>query len=209
MKNTLEPFADTLYLASASSTRQQLLKDAKINFIVINQNADEKLVDWNQPLTDLVAAIASLKMEHVIIPNHLEREAEILHVVTADTLTQSAEGKILGKPSNRKEAIEQIKLAASGSLVATGFCVEKKVYSDGVWITQARILETVVASCTVVIPEDFVAYYLDNSCAMSGCGSVIIDGIGLSFVKEIHGSYSTILGLPLFELRMALEKLRA
>lgn len=197
----------TVYLASSSSTRQQLLRDAGINFAIINQTADEHSLNWNQSLEALVKAIALLKMNHVVIPVEFEQENAVMYILTADTLAQSVHGQILGKPHDRNEAIEQIKMAALGSTVGTGFCIEKKQFNNGKWLTKAQILQSVTAFCTVEIPDTLLDYYLDNSCAMYGCGSIVIDGIGMFFVKEIRGSYSAILGLPLFEVRKALEEI--
>jgi len=39
------------------------------------------------------------------------------------------------------------------------------------------------------------------------CGAGMVEGFGASFLKSINGSYSAVIGLPLFELRDALKKL--
>lgn len=201
-----------IYLASSSQTRQELLRDACIEFEVITQDSDEKSINWDMPLEFLVCKLAELKMAHVQIPdNNWYRnkwiEDAVIYVLTADTLTEDINKKILGKPKNRDEAIEQIKLARSGSKVATGFCLEKKIYKSGAWLTEQKITKAVTADCKLIIQDQYIDYYLDNTHALYGCGSIIIDGAGSLFLKEINGSYSTILGLPLFEILEALQKI--
>src|SRR3990167_4096503 len=97
----------TLFLASKSESRQNLLRESKINFKLVDQNFDESLCDRNLPLRKLVESIAQKKMEHVILPDANEQDSCL--VLTADTMGIDREGKIHGKPKDKEDAIRMIK----------------------------------------------------------------------------------------------------
>ena len=195
-----------LLVASQSRARRNLLSEAEIPFVLLDQEADEKACDWTLPLPQLVSSIARHKMEQIIIPFALEGKE--IFVLTADTLTESLDGKILGKPDNREHAREMLRLIRPGARVGTAFCLEKKIYRCEKWQTQEQIIEYVQAHCIFDVPEKDIDIYIDNSHALSCSGSFTLDGLGVQFFKSLSGSYTTILGLPMRELRKALEKLR-
>lgn len=194
-----------LYLASSSPTRQALLREAGIDFEIISQNANERSISWDAPLDVLVVQIAELKMAHIVIPSSLETEGTTAYFLTADTLSQDYEGKIIGKPHDMQEAYEQVKRAAFGSYVATGFCLEKKRFEHNRWHTIERETGVVGGNCHLIIPENMIARYLERT---AGCGSIMIDGFGFRFLKDIQGSYTAILGLPLYEICLAFDRMQ-
>jgi septum formation protein len=197
--------AHLLYLASSSASRKYLLEQAHIPFVCVQQTADESECDHSLPLEKLVAAIAAYKMEHVIMPVG-KYEGELAYVITADTLAQDADGTIQGKPLDRADAIQKIKSARDGSHISTGFCLEKKQWNGERWETVARHEEVVSATCRYVVPDQAIEYYLDNTQALSASGAIILEGFGQQFLETVNGSYSTIIGLPLAEVRSALQK---
>ena len=73
-----------LLLGSTSMSRQKLLKEASIQYKIVEQNADEKACDWSLPLQKLVECIAVYKMEQVILPKF--NNNNYCYVLTADTL---------------------------------------------------------------------------------------------------------------------------
>lgn len=192
-----------LLLASTSPSRAYLLKKAHIPFTIIHQDADELACDWGLPLEQLVQHIAQFKMAHAMIPE--EYQSEVVYVLTADTLSQDAQGVIHGKPVNREDAIAKIK-AQRGKRIrtATAFCLHKKSY-NGVWHTLHEQTEVVAAECLFDVPDQWIEGYLANSLAERAAGALAIEDFGMQFVKEVTGSYTGILGLPLFEVRQALE----
>lgn len=194
----------TLWLGSKSPSRQKLLTEAKIPFMLLNQDADETACDWALPLEKVVESIALHKMEHVVIPQG--KEGQVAFVLTADTLSQDNEGIIHGKPEDRADAIAKIKAARKGSRLVTAFCLDKKIYKNGKWEVQKRIVKCVHAEYAFVIPDQWIDIYIDNSSALSVSNAIAIEEFGAPFLKTIHGSYSTVVGLPMYELREALEE---
>lgn len=194
-----------LLLASKSPSRQMLLSQAGIPFMLIGQDADEACCDWNLPLSEVVSQIACYKMEHAIVPKG--SEDEVVFVLTADTLSQDMEGTIHGKPADRDDARKKIKAAQAGSVLCTAFCLERKIYQNGLWQTDERIEQVVQTRYRFEVPDDQIDYYLDNSVGLSTANAIAVEGFGLQYLHYVEGSYTAIVGLPLFEVRQALIKL--
>ena len=197
----------TLFLASKSESRQNLLRESKINFKLVDQNFDESLCDRNLPLRKLVESIAQKKMEHVILPDANEQDSCL--VLTADTMGIDREGKIHGKPKDKEDAIRMIKSFQNGSLTGTAICLEQRNWVSGQWEYQKRIVRYAQAEYLFFIPDKYIEWYLDNfenEGYLNVSGAVQIEGIGAQFLKNLNGSYSAVLGLPLYELRGALEE---
>lgn len=197
--------SNILLLGSKSASRQRLLQEAKIPYKVIDQDADESKCDWALPLPQVVETIARYKMEHAIVPPGTE--GEVCFVLTADTLSQDMHGEINGKPVDRADAIAKIKKARGGSQLCTAFCLDRRVFKNGAWQVTHRIERCVGAEHFFIIPDDWIEIYLDNSPGLSASNGIAVEGYGAQFLKATHGSYSAIVGLPMFELREALEEL--
>lgn len=194
-----------LLLASKSHSRQKLMHEAQIPFSIIGQDADESQCDWSLPLEKVVRSIAHYKMEHAIMPQ--AKEGDICFVLTADTLSQDLDGTINGKPENHDDAVRMIKSARQGSRLFTAFCLDRKKFVHNSWQTEARIESCVGARYIFDIPDAWIESYIKNTIALSASNAIVIDDFGAQFLKTVDGSYSTIIGLPMVELREALEKL--
>jgi septum formation protein len=194
-----------LYIGTSSASRQQLLKEAEIPFEIVEQSADERACDWGMPLPDLLKTIAVAKMDHVILQQ--AREGEVRFVLTADTMSTDADGVVHGKPASRADAIAKIKTLRRGGVVATAFCLDKKIWQGGAWHTQERILECVSTTFKLDMPDVWIERYLEAvPYFLNIGGAYIADGYGAQFLQEINGSFTTILGLPMCQVRRALER---
>ncbi len=194
-----------LLLGSKSPSRQMLLRQAGIGFTCVEQDADETQCDYALPLEQLVAAIALHKMEHVVLPDGND-EGEVCFVLTADTLSQDLDGTVHGKPVDRTDAISKIKSARKGSRLCSAFCLDRKVWQGDEWRIEKRITKQVAAEYLFYVPDNWIDAYFDNSIGLQTANAIAIEGYGEQFLKYVHGSYSTIVGLPMFELREALEE---
>ncbi len=195
---------NTLFLASQSISRRLLLEQADISYKTIQQDADEYSCDWTVLPKELVTHLALLKMQHAQLPSG--QESDICFVLTADTVGYDSNNTIYGKAQDKAEAIKNLKLLAHG-FVATGFCLEKKEYKQGSWHTILQITEVVESAYVFEVPDNDIETYFSKTGALETAGSIAIEGYGLQFLKSVQGSYTGIIGLPLFELRQALEKL--
>lgn len=196
----------TLLVASKSLPRRTLLEQAKIPFVLIEQNADERQCDWSLPLAQLLEAIAVHKMNHaVMLPQHEKAEQFVL---TVDTMLQSKSGIILGKPATKEGAVKMIQESRDGGVVGTAFCLDKKKYDKGRWRVEHRVLKYVSASYVLDFPDYWIESYFEQfPDYLTIAGALNIEDYGMQFLKIIQGSYSAAIGLPLYELREALESL--
>jgi septum formation protein len=114
---------------------------------------------------------------------------------------------VRGKPANKDEARMMIKEARSGASVATAFCLDRKVFNNGAWQVDERIVQVVTADYVFDVPDAWLDIYLEKSRGLVASGAIAIEEFGSQFLKTVHGSYTTIVGLPMYELREALEKI--
>ncbi len=196
-----------LYLASSSQTRRNLLADAQIPFAIITQTADESVVSLdNRPLREVVEEIAMLKMNHVQIPDG-KVDGQIVFVVTADTLTLTGDVgsfEIFGKPKDREHAQYMLKAGRKGSTTGTAFCVQKLVWKSSSWHKLDEQAGYGEGWNLIDIPDAWIDFYLDHIDYMNLSGAIKIRGLCEQFTKEVRGSYSAIMGLPMYELRETL-----
>ncbi len=195
-----------LFLGSSSQSRQTLLREVGIPFTLIGHYADEESVPHGATLQETVLAIALYKMEHIRMPKGTE--GEVAYVLTADTMGVDVEGVVHGKPKNREDAITKIKACRNGVLTtATGFCIEKRIFHAGKWVVDARHQEVVSSQSVFYVPDAWIDRYLEHSLGMIASGGIAIELYGAQFLQSVTGSYSSIVGLPVFEVRQALEQL--
>lgn len=200
----LEKKEKTLYLGSTSRSRQMLLNEAEISFTLLEQSADETQCDWGLSLQQVVENIALYKMDHVLLPQ--AQEGDICFVLTADTLTENKFGEIEGKPIDRVDAVKKLKSARNGVRTETAFCLDRRIYKDNNWLVDVRIRQSVGATYCFDVPDSVIDFYLDNVPVVGSC-AIAIEGFGGQFLKEIDGSYTAVVGLPMYELRETLIKL--
>ena len=73
---------------------------------------------------------------------------------------------------------------------------------------QEHVEQCVVGECIIDIPQHWrESYYTHHPHALQAAGGFAIEGYGMQFVQSVNGSITTIIGLPLYELRQALETL--
>jgi septum formation protein len=195
-----------LLLASKSPSRVMLLTDARIPFVMIPQNADETSCDIGSSFSDRVMNIALHKMENVIlVPGG--HDGEYCFVLTADTMVRDSKGVVHGKPVDRADAIKKIKGARAGSTACTAFCLDKKVWRGDRWSVSERITRVVLVDYLFDVPDEWLDRYFDDSPGLGCAGGAAVEHFGSQFLRSVQGSHSALIGLPLFELREALESL--
>lgn len=196
----------TLYIASNSASRKKLLQQAQIPFQVIDQDADELLISTNQPLPDIVTQIAQLKMKHAKIP-HGQHEGQIVFVLTADTLVLTSDNQILAKPVDRQDAISMIRTARKGLITGTGFCLRVLRWQNNEYHVVKEIIDYDQGFAVFNIPDSCIEHYLDKIPFLSVSGAISVEGgFGSQFLQSVNGSYESIIGLPMFKIRNALEE---
>lgn len=176
-----------IILASGSPRRQQYLKEMGLRF-TIQTAAVREQPQGNEDSASFVMRMAEEKAAVV------SAEFADSWVISGDTVVCLGD-KILGKPSDEREAVTQL-MALSGRehSVKTGFCVVHK----------ARGLKIVQLVATKVLFADFseavALAYVATGESLDKAGAYGIQGKGIFLVRAIDGSYSNVVGLPLYEL---------
>lgn len=197
-----------LLLGSSSRARQELLHAARIPFLVITQTAqEESAVDAS--LDDRVEAIAREKMAAVEIPAHYQNQAVPVFVLTADTMVADAQGHVYGKPQSREDARRILLLKSKdGAYVATGFCCNRQHWDGNKWIIEAEHCTVVKAFVEYAFSEKWIDHYIEHCPhCLQAAGGLQVEGYGAQFIRAIHGSYTTVMGLPTAEVRETLDVL--
>ncbi len=177
-------------LASASPRRKELLGELIKNFIIHPSNAEER-VDKNLTPEQTAQKLAQLKCEQVfsLYPNYA--------VIGCDTVVVY-EGRILGKPKSKADAIATLKLLSGRKHeVITGVCIRTSEKE----LTDYAVTEVEFNDLT----DGFILDYVEGGSPMDKAGSYGIQDSGV--VKDYVGSYTNVVGLPLELLKNMLSQI--
>lgn len=174
----------TIILGSGSPRRRELLTGLDLTFEVDTRNNFEEIYDPATPQESIPAVLSEGKS----LGFHRElSDKEIL--MTSDTLVL-CEGKVMGKPCGREEAIEMIR-SLSGRY--------HKVIT-AVTVRNSERMKTVSDTALVHFKEltdSEIEYYVDTYRPFDKAGAYgIQEWIGYIGIDKIEGSYFTIMGLP-------------
>jgi septum formation protein len=184
-----------LVLASASPRRKELLEQARIPFKVIQSDIDEN-GETGKP-HEICARLAEKKALAVY------KTSGRNWVLGADTIVVK-DGIIMGKPENAEDATNMLRRLSDGDHdVITGYSIIDP--NGGVAVTD-HVTTTVTFKC--LTPEEIDAY-IKTSEPFGKAGAYAIQEIGAFMIKGIQGSYSNVVGLPLFEVIDSLVKVKA
>ena len=183
-------------LASASPRRIELLGLLGLRFEIMPSNVDEKFLNGETPRDHVLR----LSEEKANIASTLHPEA---WVMGADTIV-IINGDALGKPRTRDEAREMLgRLSGQVHTVFTGFTVARR--SAGIIISDA--VESSVRFREIT--EDEMKWYIRSREPYDKAGGYAVQGMSAFFIKEIHGSYTNVMGLPLCEVVDVLKRVGA
>lgn len=193
-----------LYLGSTSKSRHRLLSQANIPFTIVPQTSDETVCDWSLPFGEIVTAIAVGKMAHVTLP--AGNEGDCCFVLTADTLCADERGTIFGKPESLEHARSMLRALQPSGRVGTAFCIERKIWQSGAWQTEKQTIQFIETAFRLSMSDNWIEAYIATVPGLySISGALNVDEYGAQFLQSISGSYTALLGLPMVELRNALE----
>jgi septum formation protein len=183
-----------LLLASASPRRRELLERVGVPLEVRPVEIDETPLDGEDPAV-YVARIAHDKARAV-------RHKPGQFVLAADT-TVTIDGAILAKAGTPLEASVMLhRLSGRVHQVITAFTIigerdETPLRRDGLVASDVAVIE---------LSDDLIADYVGSGEWRGKAGAYAIQGIGAALVREVRGSVTNVIGLPLVEV---LEALRA
>lgn len=190
-----------IYLASQSPRRQELLKQIGVKYEMLapEPGEDAESIEASHPNEkdrDYVARVTLAKSE-AALERHIERALPWAPILCADTtvsLPGHLGGEILGKPFDAVDAERILKLLSGKThQVLTAVALRISPTSEPVSIVQTSEVTFTKLS------EDQIAQYIASGEPFGKAGAYGIQGLGSSLIESITGSYSGIMGLPLFE----------
>ncbi len=175
-----------IYLASQSPRRRELLEQIGVDYEVLMVDVDEQVQD-NESAQDFVCRVALDKARAGwrMLPDDGRRP-----VLGADTVVVTGSG-IFGKPRDREHATHMLQqLSGRTHTVLTAVAL--------VGETEAVQVQTSHVTFRTVTTVECEAYW-DTGEPADKAGGYAIQGRAAVFISRIEGSYSGIMGLPLFE----------
>lgn len=185
--------APLLYLASASPRRHELLTQVGLPHIVLDvpappgedepQHPGEAAADYVRRTAREKAERAGLWLAH--------RQLPILPLLAADT-SVILQGQVLGKPADRADAIAMLRrLSGATHQVHTAVVLGYGgTLREAVSISEVRMRE---------LSASDIERYCDSGEPYGKAGAYGIQGLAGTFVAHLSGSYTGVMGLPLFE----------
>jgi septum formation protein len=178
---------DFIYLASVSPRRRELLQQIGVSFRLVAAAVDEAVLAGESPPA-YVARLAAAKAD---AGWRSCREAQPAPVLAADTAV-ILDGKILGKPADRHDAegmLEQ--LSGRTHEVLTAIALRTAAGHS------SRISRSEVTFRNIAAGE--ARAYWETGEPRDKAGAYAIQGRAAVFVADLRGSFSGVMGLPLFE----------
>lgn len=176
-----------LCLASASPRRRELLAQIGVEHIVCPAHIDESLRSGEPPDVYVTRMAAEKAAAVAARPT----ESRGLPVLAADTSVVIGT-RILGKPTSREDGIGMLlSLAGHTHEVLTAVCLMR----DGFTFERLSTSEVRFRS----IDRREAERYWDTGEPADKAGGYAVQGFGAVFVESLRGSYSGVMGLPLFE----------
>ncbi|MWV15567.1 septum formation inhibitor Maf [Pseudomonas sp. L-22-4S-12] len=184
----------SLYLASGSPRRRELLAQIGVPFVTLGAAIDESALP-DEPAHGYVERLALEKARVGLASLADNTDAVVLGADTAVVL----DGQILGKPQDRSEALAML-AALSGR--------EHQVLTAVALASRTRSAVQVVTSRVTfrpLRPGEAEAYWATSE-PCDKAGSYGIQGLAAVFVSQLQGSYSAVVGLPLCETAQMLNE---
>ena len=181
----------SIVLASASPRRAELLQQIGLDFEVSPSDIDES-VHANEPVVGYVQRMADSKAA-VARQQHLPQDI----IIAADTAV-AIDNTILGKPEDEAHCLEMLaSLSGRIHMVHTAVVVSQLNYVG-------KALSSSEVSFRQIDEVEAKNYWLTGE-PKDKAGSYAIQGKGAVFIDKITGSYSGVVGLPLYELTQLLR----
>lgn len=198
--------AAAIYLASKSPRREELLRQLGVDYTLLRlreapgreRDVAETALDREPPL-HYVERIARTKAA-VGWQRMLQRGLTPRPVLGADTEV-ALDGTIFGKPQDAADAARMLSLLSGRThqvLTAIAVCWEQTV--------EAEISTSTVAFRELTSAE--IERYVASVEPFDKAGAYAVQGKAAAFIRRIEGSYSGIMGLPLYETAEALARIR-
>lgn len=196
-----------IYLASQSPRRQELLKQLGIRFEMLIATPDENIENIEVALSHEKARHyverVTLAKSKAALERWKRRGLDWAPILCADTtvsIPNTADGEILGKPHDASDATRILEmLSGKTHEVLTAVAITCKPHDEPLCIVQVSQVQFADLS------EAQIEAYISSGEPFGKAGAYGIQGLGGALIPCIEGSYSGIMGLPLYETSKLLE----
>lgn len=193
MTDNTNPEAQII-LASASPRRRELLAQLGIRVQVVAVDIDER----RKPEEPAIQYVQRLALEKARRGFGVIKNAQKLPVLGSDTIVE-IDGVLLGKPDNRQHAKQMLQqLSARQHMVHTAVTI----------VTETEAMSEISSSRVGFkeLGQQEIDQYLLTGEADDKAGAYAIQGIAAQFIETLDGSFSGVMGLPLYETAMLLRR---
>lgn len=173
-------------MASASPRRQELLHQIGVNFEVIVPEIDESVLAGEDP----GKYVCRMALEKALV---VQQRLKTFHAVLGADTAVIIDDRILGKPVDRAQAIEML-WDLSGRTHEVWSAVAL-VFADGRTLHGLSISKVTFAPLT----RAWIEGYCDSGDPMDKAGAYAVQGKAAQKISRLEGSYSGVMGLPIFE----------
>jgi septum formation protein len=185
-----------IYLASRSPRRGELLGQIGVSFEVLPSDVDESVLPDESP-EHYVLRLAREKAQ--VCVRHLAEQGLPQHPVLAADTTVCIDGVILGKPEDDVDATAMLRRMSD----------RWHVVHTAIAVANGERVETALSSTQVEVAplrEEEIAAYVASGEPRDKAGSYGIQGLAGTFIRRIEGSYSGVMGLPVYETAQLLNR---
>ena len=185
-----------IILASQSPRRVSLLKQMGIDCLVMPADIDETALSGESP-SYYVLRLAEQKA--LAIALKLNGHYANMPILAADT-TVALQNEIFGKPENQADAFNMLKKLSNST---------HQVHTAIALVFNGKFETALNTSLVTMMPlsDAMINAYIATNEPMDKAGSYAIQGLAGSWVVRIEGSYTGVMGLPVHETAMLLEKI--
>ncbi len=200
----MKPNDQKIYLASKSPRRRELLRQIGVEFELLMLRDQtprgpevSEIVHDGEAAADYVARVTREKAD-CAWRTMLFRRLPPHPILSADT-TVTVDGRILGKPADAAEAFAMLRLLSGRSHeVMTSIAVQ---YDEEVWQT------THTSEVSFVhLSDETIRAYCATAEPYDKAGAYAVQGMAALFIQHLSGSYSGVMGLPLYETAQLLQQ---
>jgi len=199
----MQPPSNIIYLASKSPRRRELLKQIGVHYELLMTRDHAPRIDVDESPLDnetahvYVQRVVKLKAESALRVMR-QRRLTPRPILTADT-TVALDGQILGKPVDKADARRMLaRLSGQSHQVLTAVAV---VAND-----EIRQVLTTSFVTFASLDEDEIKQYVETGEPMDKAGAYAVQGLAAKYISKLSGSYSGVMGLPLYETATLLRQ---
>lgn len=223
-----------IYLASKSPRRKELLKQINVEFEIIDSEIDESPNNSEKPLDyvrrmSIEKARAGWLINQRILKQSSNEKMKDYPVLAADT-SIAIGSRVLGKPKNRQDAYQMLtKLSGKTHQVITCVSViyavinlrasnlmdkkkltdtnnSNRAFTEGENDVKIETIDSITNVSFMKLEKVDIEKYLETDEWQGKAGSYAIQGYVAKYITSIDGSYSGVVGLPLYETSQLLNK---